>query len=395
MKLCNRLQNLKPSATIVMSSKARELKAQGKDIISLSLGEPDFETPDFIKEAAIQAIKDNYNHYTPVPGFVALREAIAEKFKRDNGLDYSIDQIVVSTGAKQSIYNVMQSLVDEGDEVILPTPYWVSYADIVTLANGKVVEIKTGIEQDFKMTPAQLENAITDKTKVLLYSSPCNPSGSVYSKSELAALVEVIKRYPDLVVISDEIYEHITYEDKITSLASFPEIYNQVVTVNGLSKAFAMTGWRIGYLGANHLIAKGCATLQGQVTSGANAIAQRAAITALKADPSEIQYMVDAFKERRDMVMDIIQDIRGFTVHKPKGAFYIFPDVSDLFGKTLNGVLINNADDLAFYLLEHAHVATVSGVSFGSPNCLRISYAASVENLKEAFKRIKEAINNG
>lgn len=392
MEISPRLKNLKPSATLAMTAKARELKAEGKDIISLSIGEPDFETPEFIKEAAIQAIKDNYNHYTPVSGFPELKQAIADKFKRDNGLDYTPNQIVVSTGAKQSIYNVIQALVDTGDEVILPAPYWVSYADIVTLANGTVKEIQTDIEQDFKITPKQLEEAIIEKTKVLLYSSPCNPSGSVYTKEELSALAEVIKKHPNLVVISDEIYEHITFGEKMTSLASFPEIFNQVVTVNGLAKGFAMTGWRIGFIGANETIAKACEKLQGQVTSGTNAIAQRAAIAAMKADPSEVEYMKIAFKERRDMVVELAKEINGFTVRVPEGAFYLFPDVSALFGKTFNGVEIKNADDLAMYLLEHANVATVSGVSFGAPNCIRLSYAASEENLKEAFRRIKEAL---
>lgn len=393
MKLSPRLQNLKPSATIAMSTKARELKAEGKDVISLSLGEPDFETPEFIKEAAIQAIKDNYNHYTPVGGFPDLKEAIARKFKRDNGLDYKPSQIVVSTGAKQSIFNIIQCLVDDGDQVILPTPYWVSYADMVTLADATVKEIKTGIEQDFKMTPQQLEEAITEKTKVLLYSSPCNPSGSLYTKDELAALAKVIAKHPDLVVISDEIYEHIVYQEGFTSLASFPEIYNQVVTVNGLAKGFAMTGWRIGYIGAPEWLAKACETFQGQVTSGTNAIAQRAAIAAMNANPSEIKFMTQAFKKRRDMVIEMASEIEGFDVTTPQGAFYLFPNVSKTFGKTYNGVKINSANDLAMYLLEHANVATVSGEAFGSPNCIRMSYAASEENLKEAFTRIKNAIN--
>ena len=393
MQLSPRLQNLKPSATIAMATKARELKAQGKDIISLSLGEPDFETPEFIKDAAIQAIKDNYNHYTPVGGYPELKEAIAKKFKRDNNLDYKPSQIVVSTGAKQSIFNIIQCMVDDGDEVILPTPYWVSYADMTILADATVREIKTGIEQDFKMTPEQLEAAITPKTKVLLYSSPCNPSGSVYTKEELAGLAKVIAKHPNLLVISDEIYEHITFDEQMTSLASFPEIYNQVATVNGLAKGFAMTGWRIGYIGAPEWLAKACETFQGQVTSGTNSIAQRAAISAMNANPRQINYMTEAFKNRRDLVVELAQEINGFNVTVPKGAFYLFPEVSGLFGKTFNGVTINSANDLAMYLLEHALVATVSGESFGSPNCLRLSYAASEKDLKEAFKRIKEALN--
>ena len=391
MQLAPRLQNLKPSATIAMATKARELKAEGKDIISLSLGEPDFETPQFIKDAAIQAINDNWNHYTPVGGYPELKEAISKKFKRDNNLDYKPSQIVVSTGAKQSIFNIVQCLVDDGDEVILPTPYWVSYADIVTLADATVKEIKTGIDQDFKMTPEQLDAAITPKTKVLMYSSPCNPSGSVYTKEELSALADVIAKH-DIVVISDEIYEHITFDQAPVSLASFPHVYDKVVTVNGLAKGFAMTGWRIGYIGGPEWIAKACEKFQGQVTSGTNSIAQRAAITAMEANPRQINYMTEAFKNRRDLVVDLAKEIPGFNVQIPKGAFYLFPDVSELFGKTFNGVTINTSDDLAMYLLEYALVACVSGESFGSPNCLRLSYAASEKELKEAFRRIKESL---
>lgn len=391
MQLAPRLQNLKPSATIAMATKARELKAEGKDIISLSLGEPDFETPQFIKDAAIQAINDNWNHYTPVGGYPELKEAISKKFKRDNNLDYKPSQIVVSTGAKQSIFNIVQCLVDDGDEVILPTPYWVSYADIVTLADATVKEIKTGIDQDFKMTPEQLDAAITPKTKVLMYSSPCNPSGSVYTKEELSALADVIAKH-DIVVISDEIYEHITFDQAPVSLASFPHVYDKVVTVNGLAKGFAMTGWRIGYIGGPEWIAKACEKFQGQVTSGTNSIAQRAAITAMEANPRQINYMTEAFKNRRDLVVDLAKEIPGFNVQIPKGAFYLFPDVSELFGKTFNGVTINTSDDLAMYLLEYALVACVSGESFGSPNCLRLSYAASEKELKEAFRRIKASL---
>lgn len=393
MHLSPRLQKLKPSATIEMSIKARELIAQGKDIINLTLGEPDFQTPDFIKEAAINAIQENYNHYTPVGGYLELKEAISRKFKRDNNLDYNTSQIVVSTGAKQSIFNIIQSLVGEGDEVILPSPYWVSYADMVSLAGGVVKEFKTGIAQDFKMTPEQLEKAITPKTKVLLYSSPCNPSGSVYTKEELAALAGVIAQHPNLVVISDEIYEHIIFDQEMVSLATFPEIYEQVATVNGLSKGFAMTGWRIGFMGAPQWLARACEVFQGQVTSGANSIAQRAAITALETSPEYIKFMTQAFKERRDIVMELAREIDGFDVSLPKGAFYIFPDVSQLFGRTLQGVEIKTANDLAMYLLEYANVATVSGESFGSSNCIRFSYASSEEELREAFKRIKNAIN--
>ena len=392
MKLSPRLEKLKPSATLAMAAKARELKAEGKDIISLSLGEPDFETPDFIKDAAIEAIKENHNHYPPLTGYPDLLQAICKKFERDNGLSYKPSQIVVSTGAKQSIYNTIMALVGEGDEVILPSPYWVSYADITNLAGGKIVEVKTGIEQDFKMTPEQLEAAITPKTKVLLYSSPCNPSGSVYSQEELEGLVKVLEKHPEIIVISDEIYEHITYGEKMASIASIGNMIERTVTVNGLAKGFAMTGWRIGYIGAPEWIAKACAKLQGQITSGANSIAQRAAIAAVEADPSKIKYMVDAFKNRRALVLEMAREIPGFEVAEPKGAFYIFPDVSALFGKTFNGVTINSATDLSLYLLEHANVAAVTGDAFGAPNCIRFSYAASEEELKEAFRRIKEAL---
>lgn len=393
MNLSSRLQQLKPSATIAMATKARELKAEGKDIISLSLGEPDFETPDFIKEAAIQAIHDNYNHYSPIGGFADLKEAICEKFKRDNHLIYKPSQIVVSTGAKQAIYNVIMSLVEKGDEVILPTPYWVSYADIVSLAEGTTVEVPTGIEQDFKMTPEQLEAAITPKTKVLLYSSPCNPSGSVYSKEELEKLVAVLEKYPKIIVVSDEIYEHITYGEKMVSIASISNMAERTVTVNGLAKGFAMTGWRIGFIGAPEWIAGACQKLQGQVTSGTNAVAQRAAIAAVKAEPSKIQYMIDAFEKRRALVLEKAQEIPGFEVNNPQGAFYIFPDISALFGKTFNGITINSAQDLAMYLLDYANVAAVAGEAFGAPNCLRISYASSEEVLTEAFSRIKKALS--
>ncbi|MDO5655101.1 MAG: pyridoxal phosphate-dependent aminotransferase [Flavobacteriaceae bacterium] len=392
MQLAPRLQNLRQSATLYMAAKARELKSEGKDIISLSLGEPDFETPQFIKDAAIQAINDNWNHYPPVGGYLDLKQAIAEKFKRDNNLDYSPSQIVVSTGAKQSIFNVIQCLVDDGDEVILPAPYWVSYADMVTLADGVYKEIKTGIGQDFKMTPEQLEAAITPQTKLMIYSSPCNPSGSVYSHDELKALAEVIAKH-DIIVISDEIYEHITFDERPVSLASFSEVYDKVVTVNGLAKGFAMTGWRIGYIGAPEWLAKACEAFQGQVTSGTNSIAQRAAITAMQTNPRQINYMTEAFKNRRDMVMELAREIPGFKVREPKGAFYLFPDVSALFGKTFNGYTIHTPEDLSRYLLEHALVATVSGESFGSPNCLRLSYAASEKDLREAYRRIKAALS--
>ena len=392
MQLSKRLQNLKPSATIAMSAKARELKSQGIDVISLSIGEPDFNTPDFIKEAAKKAIDENYSGYPPIAGYADLKETICKKFKRDNNVEYTANQVVVSTGAKQSIYNVLQAIVDEGTEVIIPTPYWVSYSDIVELSGGTPVFVEGTLEADFKITPAQLEAAITDKTRAIIYSSPCNPSGSVYTREELKGLAEVLAKYPDVIIISDEIYEHIVYGEKNVSIASFPEVYNQTVTVNGLAKAFAMTGWRIGFIGAPAWLAKACETLQGQVTSGATSIAQRAAITALEADPSSVQYMVDAFAERRELMLGWAKEILTLKVNEPKGAFYLFPDVTATFGNTYNGVTINNADDLALYLLEHAQVAVVSGSAFGSKNCIRISYAASVEELKEAMTRIKNAL---
>lgn len=392
MQLSRRLQNLKPSATIAMSAKARELKSQGIDVISLSIGEPDFNTPDFIKEAAKKAIDENYSGYPPIAGYPELKEAIIKKFKRDNNIEYTANQIVVSTGAKQSIYNVLQAIIDEGMEVIVPTPYWVSYSDIVELSGGTPIFVEGTIEADFKITPAQLEAAITDKTRAIIYSSPCNPSGSVYTEAELKGLAEVLAKHPDIIIISDEIYEHIVYGDKNVSIASFPEVYNQTVTINGLAKAFAMTGWRIGYIGGPAWLAKACETLQGQVTSGATSIAQRAAITALEADPSSIQYMIDAFAERRELMLGWAKEISAFKVNEPKGAFYLFPDVTATFGKTYKGVTINSSDDLALYLLEHAQVAVVSGSAFGSANCIRMSYAASVEELREAMTRIREAL---
>jgi aspartate aminotransferase len=393
MQLSKRLQNLKPSATIAMSAKARELKSQGLDIISLSIGEPDFNTPDFIKEAAKKALDENYTAYTPIGGYAELKDAVITKFKRDNNIEYAQNQIVVSTGAKQSIYNVLQSIVDDGDEVVIPTPYWVSYSDIVELSGGTPIFVEATLENDFKITPAQLEAAITPKTKAIIYSSPCNPSGSVYTRDELQGLATVLAKHPNVIIISDEIYEHIVYGEKNASIASFPEVYNQTVTVNGLAKAFAMTGWRIGFIGAPAWLAKACETLQGQVTSGTNSIAQRAAITALEADPSSVQYMIDSFAERRKLMIEWVKNIPGFKVNEPKGAFYLFPDVSETFGKTYNGVTINNADDLAMYILEYAQVAIVSGSAFGSKNCIRISYAASVEELQEAMTRIKKALS--
>ena len=382
------------SATLAMAAKARELRGEGKDIIGLSLGEPDFNTPDFIKDAAIQAINDNYNSYTPVDGYQELKEAIITKFKRDNNLTYTLPQIVVSTGAKQCLANVAAVMLNEGDEVILPCPYWVSYADIVKLNDGIPVEVPTTIDTDFKMTPAQLEAAITPKTKMLWFSSPCNPSGSIYSKEELEGLAEVLKKHPNIYIVSDEIYEHINYTAAPhTSMASVDGMYDRTITVNGVSKAFAMTGWRIGYIGAPDWIARACNKMQGQITSGANCIAQRAVITALNADPSAVKFMIDEFKVRRDLVLDLLSDIEGFNTNVPEGAFYVFPNVSYFFGKTLKGKTINNATDFSLFLLEEALVATVTGDAFGNPDCIRISYAASQEQIKEAIKRIKEAVS--
>jgi aspartate aminotransferase len=381
------------SATLAMAAKARELKAEGKDIIGLSLGEPDFNTPNFIKDAAKQAIDDNYNSYTPVDGYGELKQAIITKFKRDNKLSYKPSQIVVSTGAKQCLANVALVLLNKGDEVILPCPYWVSYADIVKLSEGTPVEVKTSIETDFKMTPAQLEVAITPNTKMIWFSSPCNPSGSVYSEQELRALADVLQKHPKIYVVSDEIYEHINYGSGHASMAQFEDMYDRTITVNGVSKAFAMTGWRIGYLGAPEAIARACNKMQGQITSGANCIAQRAVITALEAPPSKVQYMIDEFKSRRDLMLNLLSEIDGFSCNVPQGAFYVFPDVSSIFGKTFNGVKINNATDLSLFLLEEALVATVTGDAFGNPNCIRISYAASQKQIIEAVERIKKSLS--
>jgi aspartate aminotransferase len=375
-----------------MAAKARELRNEGKDIIGLSLGEPDFNIPEFIKEAAKQAIDDNYSSYSPVDGYADLKQAIALKFKRDNHLTYNLNQIVVSTGAKQSLANVAMVMLNKGDEVILPAPYWVSYSDIVQLAEGIPVEVPTSIETDFKMTPAQLEAAITPKTKMLWFSSPCNPSGSVYSEEELKGLAVVLRKHPGIFIVSDEIYEHINFRGKHASIATIDGMYDRTITVNGVSKAFAMTGWRIGYIGAADWIAKACTKYQGQITSGANAIGQRATITALEAPVSKIQFMIDKFKERRDLILGLLGTIDGFKLNVPEGAFYVFPDVSSYFGKELHGTRINNASDFAMYLLEQANVATVTGEAFGNPNCIRISYAASEDEIKEAVARIKKVL---
>lgn len=390
--LSNRINNLTTSQTLAMAAKARELKEQGVDVISLSLGEPDFNAPEFIKEAAIQAVKDNYSKYPPVEGYKELREAISNKFKRDNNLNYSPSQIVVSTGAKQSLYNVAHVMINPGDEVVIPAPYWVSYAEIVKMAEGTPVEVPTSIESDFKITPEQLEAAITPKTKMIWFCSPCNPSGSVYSKEEFEAIAKVLEKYPNIFILSDEIYEHINFTGNYCSIGTIGNLIDRTITVNGIAKAFAMTGYRIGYIGAPEFIAKACTKMQGQVTSGANSIAQRATITAVEADPSVLKDMVAAFKNRRDLVVGLLKEIPGVKINVPEGAFYVFPDISSFFGKTLQGVKINNADDLSMYLLEKAHVATVTGVAFGNPNCIRMSYATSEDQLIEAFKRIKEAL---
>ena len=391
--LSDRINSLPASATLAMAAKARELRAEGKDIIGLSLGEPDFNTPDFIKQAAIDAVNEDYNSYTPVDGYIELKEAICTKFKRDNNLEYKPSQIVVSTGAKQSIANVMQVLLNPGDEVLLPCPYWVSYSAIATLCEAKSVEIPSTIENNFKITPAQLEAAITPKTKLILFNSPNNPSGIIYTQKEYEALAKVLEKYPQIYVMSDEIYEHINYGTKPFSLAAIDSLYDRTITVNGLAKAFAMTGWRIGYIGAPEWIAKACTKMQGQITSGTNCIAQRAAITAVLAPISKIQYMVDEFKSRRSIVIDLLKEIDGFKVNVPDGAFYVFPDISAFFGKTIQGVTINNASDFALFILEKANVATVTGDAFGAPNCIRISYAASELQIREAIKRIKEALS--
>jgi len=390
--LSKRIESLPVSATLAMAAKARELKENGTDIIGLSLGEPDFNTPDFIKNAAVQAIEENYNSYTPVDGYLDLKKSICNKFKRDNKLDYNPDQIVVSTGAKQSIANAVQVLVNPGDDVLLVAPYWVSYSAIVTLAEGNPIEIRSDISSDFKITPSQLENSITKKTKLVIINSPNNPSGSVYSEQEYIALSKILEKYPNIYILSDEIYEHINYGIPHFSFARIPSMYERTITVNGLAKAFAMTGWRIGYIGAPSWIAKACTKMQGQITSGTNCIAQRAAIAALDAPVEKIQYMVEEFKSRRKLIIELLSEIKGFILNEPKGAFYVFPDISYFFGKELNGNLIKNASDFAIYLLENAHVATVTGDAFGSPKNIRISYAASNENIINAVKRIKKAI---
>ncbi|HEX8514693.1 MAG TPA: pyridoxal phosphate-dependent aminotransferase [Bacteroidia bacterium] len=391
-KLSDRINNLSESQTLAMAKKSRELQAEGKDIISLSIGEPDFDTPQFIKDAAKQAIDGNVTRYTPVSGILELRKVISAKFKRDNNLNYNFDQIIVSTGAKQSIANVILSMINPGEEVIVPIPYWVSYIETIKLAEGIPVTIPTGIESNFKITAEQLKKAITPKTKMMVFSTPCNPSGSVYNKEELKALADVIVQYPDLYVISDEIYEYINFGEKHESIAQFDNVYDRVITVNGVSKGYAMTGWRIGYIGAPKWIADACDKMQGQFTSGTSSISQMAAMEAIKAEPSLTFQMRDAFKKRRDLVLELMKEIPGIKTNIPDGAFYIFPDISWYFGKSCEGYKINNSNDLSMYLLEKGNVALVSGDAFGDDNCIRFSYATSEDKLTEAVRRMKTTL---
>jgi len=392
-KVSGFINRLSESATLAMSRKSRELQEKGVNVINLSLGEPDFDTPDFIKDAAKEGIDQNFTHYMPVNGYPDFREAICKKLERDNGLQYTPDQIVVSTGAKQSIVNVILATVNSGDEVILPAPYWVSYIEMVKMAGAEPVVIPSTIDTDYKIDASTLESYINDKTRMIIFSSPCNPSGSVYSEEELRDFAAVLEKHPQVLIVSDEIYEHINYTPNHFSIGTIEAVKDQVITVNGVSKGFAMTGWRIGYIGAPEWIAKACTKLQGQFTSGASGISQRAAKAAVEADPSVTHHMKDAFLKRRELFTDLLKEIDGFEVNKPEGAFYMFPDISALFGKSDGDKTIENSDDLAEYILTKGHVATVSGSAFGSPDCLRISYAAGEKDLSEAAKRIKEAIS--
>lgn len=391
IQLSDRILSMEESATLAMSRKSRELRAQGKDIISLSLGEPDFHTPEFIKQAAVEAMEQNYTTYTPVPGYDDLRDAIANKFNRDNKIPYKRENIVVSTGAKQSIANLVMAVINPGDEVIIPAPYWVSYAEIVKVAGGIPVVIPTTIESDFKFTADQFLKAITPKSKMMMFSSPCNPTGTVYTREELRALADVLKQHPTILVMADEIYEHINFMGQHTSMAEFPDVFDQIVTVNGVSKAWAMTGWRVGYIGAPKEIADACNKIQGQFTSGTNSIAQRATIAAVNADPAILKEMVKAFENRRELVLNALNAMPGVKCNRPGGAFYVFPDISSFFGKSVDGKTIGSAEDLCMYLLDKG-VALVSGEAFGDPNCMRISYAASEETLTEAMKRVAVAL---
>jgi aspartate aminotransferase len=391
--ISDRINQMVESATLKMSQLSRELKAQGKDIIDLSIGEPDFTTPRFILDAGIKAINEGYTHYTPVPGYQELRQGIADKLKRDNGLSYTADQIVVSTGAKQSLINVVMSVINPGDEVIVPAPYWVSYAAMVELGEGKMVNVFTGIDNNFKMTPAQLEAAITPKTRMIIYSSPCNPSGAVYTKDELAGLAAVLAKHPEILIVSDEIYEYINYGGQHESIAQFDNVKEQTVVVNGFSKGFAMTGWRVGYIAAPLWVAKACNKMQGQFTSGTCSIAQKAAEAAIKGDLTETYAMRDSFHQRRDLVLGLLMDLPGVKVSVPPGAFYVFPDVSHYFGKSYDGETINDADDFAMFMLKHANISLVSGAAFGDGNCVRLSYATSPEKLTEAVSRLEKGLH--
>ena len=393
-QLSSLLNRFNEPETLKMAKLGRELRANGIDVIDLSLGEPDFDTPSHVKQAAIRAIDENWSHYTPVPGYLELREAVCEKLKRDNGLNYKPTQIVVSTGAKQSLANLILSLVDENQEVIIPTPYWVTYSELVKIARGKVVEIRTSAESGFKITPSQLEAAITPQTRVFLFSSPCNPSGAVYNEKELEALVRVFEKYPDITIISDEIYEYINFVGNHVSIASFPSVVDQVAIVNGLSKGFAMTGWRVGYIAASETIAKACEKIQGQFTSGTNSIAQRAAIAALREDLRPTQEMVKEFAARRELVLQLVSKIPGIQCPSPEGAFYIFPDIRAYFGRWDGEQQIKNAADLSMFLLHKAHVSSVMGDAFGEPNCIRFSFANSREKIKEGWARIQQALGS-
>jgi len=392
MHLSSLLQRFNEPETLKMAKLGRDLRAQGIDVIDLSLGEPDFDTPQHIKDAAIKAIEDNWSHYTPVSGYLDLREAVCFKFKRDNNLDYKPENIVVSTGAKQSLANAILALTDEGDEVIIPTPYWVTYSELVKIARGKVVELHTTTESGFKITPQQLEDAITDKTRVFLFSSPCNPSGAVYSKEELEGLAEVFRKYPDITILSDEIYEYINFVGKHESIAQFEDLKDRVVIINGLSKGFAMTGWRIGYIAADPQIAKACEKIQGQITSGTNSIAQKAGVVALTTDLRPSKEMAEEFTRRRSRVLELVKEIPGIKCFEPQGAFYIFPDVSSYYGKSDGTTTISNAADFSMYLLNTAHVSSVMGDAFGEPACVRFSFANSMQNIERAWARIKEAL---
>jgi len=390
--LSNRINNLAESATIKMAKLGRELAAKGVDVISLSFGEPDFHTPEYVKEAAKKAMDENFTYYTPVSGYPELRKSIAAKLKNENGLDYDFSQIVVSTGAKQAIANAVLCLVNPGDEVIIPTPYWVSYSEVVKLAEGKSVFIDSTVEQEFKITPEQLEAAITPKSKLFMFSSPCNPTGSVYSKSELEGLAKVFEKHPEIYILSDEIYEHINFVDKHESIAQFENIKDRVIIINGFSKAFAMTGWRIGYTASNKEIAAACDKMQGQITSGTCSITQKAGIAASEGGLESVLRMCEQFRKRRDLVYGLLKDMDGVKTNLPEGAFYFFPNVTSFFGKSYNGRTIKDADELSLYLLEEGHVATVGGDSFGDPKSIRISYAAAEDKLVEAMRRIKEAL---